>query len=504
MAETSTYSFLPIFSVDELRMIEERYQKYHLMTQAGDAAFRRAQERLKGKSNPLCVVLCGPGNNGGDGFVAARLLKKEGVEVIVVAPQTGRYVRDAQKAKEDWLNEGGKIHETLPRMDRPPTLIIDAIFGIGLARRVAPPFSDLMNWGNETVQKNPNKTAVLALDIASGLDAKTGVAQQPTLRANETLCFISTHAGCYTRDGADYSGTVRHVPLDFPFDPKIKAQMFVSDVHALKKRCPPPLQRTRQNVHKGTFGTLAIIGGEEGMIGAPILAARAARVTGAGKIAVGFVGQHPFFDSAYPELMLTDAEMILAGDFDACVTGCGLGQSDHAASLIERVMALDQPIVLDADAITLLSKNKTFIAALKKRNAPTILTPHPAEAARLLKTKTEAVQNDRIAAARELAKSTRAHIVLKGSGTLIAYPDKTIIINTTGNNALAFGGSGDLLSGMIGALLAQSVKPEVAAVFAVGLHGAAADAYVKKAPACSMRSEDFLKCCRRVLSKVLN
>jgi hydroxyethylthiazole kinase-like uncharacterized protein yjeF len=227
--------------------------------------------------------------------------------------------------------------------------------------------------------------------------------------------------------------------------------------------------------HKGSFGTLGVVGGAQGMVGAALLAARAGLHTGAGKVLVGLIAKEtPAFDAHAPELMLRTPDEALAAD--VIVAGCGAGES----AAIVAALGVDKPLVLDADALNQVAGDTALQARVESRRAPTILTPHPGEAARLIGATTAQVQDDRIAAALDLAKMYRAQVVLKGAGSVVASPEGRYSINTTGNPGLASGGTGDALAGMIGALLCQGLEAPRALAYAVCLHGAAADALVAR------------------------
>jgi hydroxyethylthiazole kinase-like uncharacterized protein yjeF len=228
-----------------------------------------------------------------------------------------------------------------------------------------------------------------------------------------------------------------------------------------------------RNTHKGSFGSLAVIGGAHGMTGAALLAGRAALHLGAGRVFVGLL-EPMAVDPVQPELMLRSATDAM-NQATAAVIGPGLGAADAALEMVRRITSADFPLLLDADALNLLAMHPVLAARVAKRSAPTLLTPHPAEAARLLATTIENVQADRITAALELARRFNAHVVLKGCGTVIAHPDGRWRINTTGNAGLATAGTGDVLAGMTGALLAQHWPADKALNCAVHLHGAAAD-----------------------------
>jgi hydroxyethylthiazole kinase-like uncharacterized protein yjeF len=234
-------------------------------------------------------------------------------------------------------------------------------------------------------------------------------------------------------------------------------------------------------VHKGTFGTLAILGGTDGMVGAPLLGGRAALHAGAGKVRIGLAARHPpAIDWVQPELMLRSVDAALAAGADAIVCGPGLGTSSEAAALVGRVTEEHVPLVLDADALNAIAADARLAGAVAKREAPTIATPHPSEAARLLGSSTAAVQADRLAAAQTLSGNLHATVVLKGAGSVLAHPDGTWDINASGNPGLASAGTGDVLAGFVGAFLAQGIEAKTSLRLAVCLHGAAADRCVEQ------------------------
>jgi len=475
----------PLLTIPQLRSIEKRYSGASLMQKAGAAAFRFIEALPKTPVDGPIVILCGPGNNGGDGLVLARLLREHGFSPCVIAPAIDALPPDAAEALAEFLNRGGTLHTTLsglPDLSNlpnppPPALIVDALFGIGLNRAPAAPFNNLIRWINDA--RSAHRVPVLALDIPSGLDSDTGVAHTPTVCATATLSFIALKPGLLTLDGPDHCGELHIDTLDIP------PEDLEADAHALQRRfiethLPAPLRRRFHNVHKGTFGCLGILGGASGMGGAPLLAGRAAARMGAGKVRVGFLGDAPIFDPGCPELMLHPAQTLLKMQHDAWVVGCGLGIFSPASDILTTAFSFDTPLLLDADALTLIGQHPEWTARIAERHAPTVLTPHPAEAARLLQCGADEIQRDRPKAAREIARRYRAHTVLKGCGSIIADPDSSWCINTTGNPALAFGGSGDVLTGMIGALLVQGAEASLALRYAVCLHGAAADALVEE------------------------
>ncbi|MDH5285011.1 MAG: NAD(P)H-hydrate dehydratase [Betaproteobacteria bacterium] len=458
----------PVCRVAEVRAIEERAAGVPLMERAGAAAAQVAQEMIAGQRGPI-VVLAGPGNNGGDGFVVARCLRETFHDVTVVfRADATRLPRDAAEAHAKWQASGGATVPDPP--GRRPALVVDALYGIGLGRPLAPRDAELVVWAN--AQGAP----VLALDVPTGLNADTGVATAPAIRATATATFIALKPGLLTGVGPDMCGTVSVHALGLDPGPATGRALAWP---ALAAALPEVLARRTRVVHKGTFGTLAIVGGAEGMVGAPLLAGRAALRAGAGKVRVGCVAAScPAVDPGTPELMLRDAATVLDGEANAIVAGCGLGATQAAVNALRRAIEAAVPLLLDADALNMLAADPALRERVRARNRDTIATPHPAEAARLLGGELAGVQHDRLAAAHAISRELRAHVVVKGAGSVIAHPDGTWAINTSGNPALAAAGSGDVLSGIVGALLAQHIDAGNALEIGVCLHGAAADAIV--------------------------
>ena len=427
-----------LLRTDELRTLEARYADAvpPLMERAGRAAAELALRLLKNRRARV-LVLAGPGNNGGDAIVMANALRQQGIDVVV-----------------------GSVG-TVPMGDY--GLVVDGLFGIGLGRPISGPYADLI------ARINAFMGPVLALDIPSGLDGDTGRVMGVAVRATHTISFIGGKPGLYTLDGPDHCGEVSVADLGLRLDKFSGALLAIDDFRGYLK---PRLR----NSHKGSYGSLAIIGGAAGMTGAALLAARAGLQLGAGRVFVGLL-QPLAVDPLQPELMLRTADNALA-HATVAVVGPGMGASDAALEIIRRAATAAFPLLLDADALNLLAAHPVLSALIARRAAPTLLTPHPAEAARLLTTTTEAVQADRVGTALKLAQRFKAHVALKGCGTVIAHPDGDWRINANGNPGLASGGTGDVLSGFIGALLAQGWPADAALCGAVHLHGAAAGTLV--------------------------
>ncbi|MDD4962677.1 MAG: NAD(P)H-hydrate dehydratase [Gallionella sp.] len=256
--------------------------------------------------------------------------------------------------------------------------------------------------------------------------------------------------------------------------------------------------------HKGLFGTVAIIGGDTGMVGAPLLAGRAALKLGAGCVRVGILAEcAPAVDVAQPELMLSPASAIFTTKFTILAMGCGMGGSEAARALLAQGLQCAVPLVLDADALNLLANNTDLQTALLARDAATVLTPHPAEAARLLGCSTQTVQTDRVAAVQRLAQQYHCSVVLKGADSLCATQDGRLFINTTGNSGMSTAGMGDVLTGIIAALIAQGMRADDALLLGVHLHGAAGDALAQQNIAIGMTATELIDAARRVLNQWL-
>lgn len=465
---------IALLRVDGLRAAETAaaasLPPHTLMARAGDAAARWLSERLAHDDRPVGFAV-GPGNNGGDALVAAAELQQLGVPTeawmpVAVKPDDAQWALGLARAA------GVPIATAPPASLDGYAWVVDGLFGIGLARGLDGAYAQM---AARIAARARNSGSVLALDVPSGLDSDTGqvVGAGEAVAATHTLTFIAAKPGLYMIDGRDLAGEIHLASLDvaLPATPAATLNATALFAHAL------PARTFASN--KGTFGSLAVIGGDTGMCGAPILAARAALFAGAGKVHAGFLGTGaPPYDPPFPELMLHSASDLNLDAMSALAIGCRLGMREPAMQLVEHVLTRDTATLLDADALNLIAAHPALadaVAARGARGAPCILTPHPLEAARLLACNTDAVQRDRLAAARALAARFAGIVVLKGAGTVIAGPDGRATVNPTGNAALATGGTGDVLGGLIGSLLAQRMPHYEAALAGVYLHGLAAD-----------------------------
>lgn len=452
-----------------LRRIEARHADAPLMERAGLAAADLACRLADERDRPI-LVLAGPGNNGGDAFVLARHLQERFFEVCVVfAGRRDALPADAAQAFDAFAAAGGRTFDEIPERDG-WSLIVDGLFGIGLTRAPEGRYAAWIERANQLARRDA--CPLLALDCPSGLNADTGTLPGKCIEATHTITFIAGKPGLLTADGPDVCGDVHIAILDLAATDDIPPdgrRLEISDFRAC-------LKPRRRNSHKGSFGGVGILGGGKSMSGAALLAGRAALKTGAGRVYLGLLDPDgPVVDLVQPELMIRRVDTLFQADLQALVCGPGLGQSGEAVQYVEQALKCPLPLVLDADALNILAVDGRLEGNLYNRIAPAIMTPHPAEAARLLGCSVRDIQSDRIAAARQLAQRYACPVALKGCGTVIATVDGRWWINTTGNPGMATAGMGDVLSGFIATLLAQNWPAEQALLAAVHLHGAAAD-----------------------------
>jgi hydroxyethylthiazole kinase-like uncharacterized protein yjeF len=461
----------PLCRAVDLRAIERAAAHLPLMQRAGRAAAELAVS-LCGEQGGEILVLAGPGNNGGDAFEAARHLRERDYAVSVVfVGDANRFPADASAAYRRFVDSGGVTQETIPAPGR-WSLIIDGLFGIGLQRAISGAYAELVVAANALARRD--RCPLLALDCPSGLDSDTGQTRGACIRASHTITFIADKPGLHTGNGPDHCGAVVVASLELDIQADDRRGQTVG-----RALFSTQLRPRARNSHKGSHGSAGLLGGARGMLGALFLAGRAALKLGSGRVYLGLLDPTaPPFDALQPELMLRGPELLLQTELTALACGPGMGASHQAVILLEKACALDLPLVLDADALNLLAGNGDLRVALALREtfaSPTLLTPHPAEAARLLETDTATIQSNRVAAALELAAHYQALVALKGCGTVVATPDGRWFINTTGNPGLATAGSGDVLTGIVTALLAQGWPGLQALLAAVHVHGAAAD-----------------------------
>lgn len=433
------------------------------MQRAGEAAYTLACDQYPAAHHWL--VLCGHGNNGGDGYVVARLAAAAGVKVSLIACEGTRPLPpEAAEARRAWLASGGEIHPVDSRWPEDVDLIIDGLLGTGLSSAPRSPYDALI----EAV--NRSRAPVIALDIPSGLLAESGAAPGAVIRATHTMTFIALKPGLLTGQARDWVGQLHQSTLGLSgWLAKQPTQIQRLTAESLSQWLKP----RRPCSHKGEQGRLLVVGGDHGFGGAIRMAAEAALRSGAGLVRVLTHIEHvgPLL-TARPELMvqpLSEEGLQQALDWaDVLVIGPGLGQGEWGRNALKILQASDKPALWDADALNLLALNPE-----KRQNR--VITPHPGEAARLLGCRTAEIESDRLLAVRNLVTHYGGVAVLKGAGTLIADDQGQMAIADVGNAGMASGGMGDVLSGIIGGLLGQKLSLYDAACAGCVAHGAAAD-----------------------------
>ncbi|PXW91249.1 hydroxyethylthiazole kinase-like uncharacterized protein yjeF/hydroxyethylthiazole kinase-like uncharacterized protein yjeF [Nitrosomonas sp. Nm84] len=469
-----------VFLTAEIRDIEHQAAMLpdppHLMEKAGLAAAQVIRNQLLKHTNHSVLVLAGPGNNGGDAFVVARYLQEWGHAVTVAfTGDRDREPFDAKQAMQAWLASGGEISADIPG-DQHWDVVIDGLFGIGLDQSKHRPIEGkYREWVDRINQMN---VPIASLDIPSGLGSDDGCIYGAAIHATITVTFIGLKPGLFTNFGPECCGTVVLCDLDIPLASPPVPHIWLLDKKLAQSLLPPP---RCANSHKGTFGNLAILGGATGMVGATLLAGRSALHLGAGRVYLGLLTRlAPPVDFLQPELMLrSPPELFKLKSLDCLVVGPGLGDEPEALSWLDCALSTEWTLVLDADALNLIAMHPHLAKKLSQRKTPSVLTPHPAEAARLLKTDTDAIQNSRMDAACKISQQLNCYVVLKGAGSICCFPDGERYINTSGNPGLSTAGTGDVLAGMIGSLIAQGLNPDHALLLAVYLHGAAADSLLQ-------------------------
>lgn len=432
-----------------------------LMKRAGLFAFDCLQHHYPKASQ--ISLLCGTGNNGGDGFIVAQLCTLAGLTPVVYLLGDATQIKgDALIAYQEMLALGITPHALKPRQLKEAEVIIDALFGTGLDRPITGDYLKAIQLANQS------KRPIIALDIASGLHADTGAALGDAIQATHTCTFITRKLGLYTYQGPDHSGHIHYSNL-FLEKTAIDTQSPLATSHTLKHWLNQ-LPKRLASFHKGLAGSALLIGGNHNMMGAIQLAANACLKSGAGLVKVVTKDEHALLlTQQTPEIMAYSEKDFKQDNplANAVAIGPGLGSDKWAKDLFQQALDLALPKVLDADALKLL-------AEAPRQQHDWVLTPHPGEAATLLHTDSRTIQQDRINAIKTLHTKYGGVIVLKGNGTLI-YDGQQMELCTKGNPGMAVGGMGDTLTGMITTFLAQGLSPWQAACIGVHLHAEAGD-----------------------------
>ncbi|HEY6941396.1 NAD(P)H-hydrate dehydratase [Dokdonella sp.] len=475
---TSLYTCAQVRAIDRAATDRCGVAGFELMQRAATAAFASLRRRWPGASR--IGVLAGAGNNGGDAFLLARLALQEGLRVDLLA-LTATSRGDAAQARAAFAEAGGRARLADAESALPDgEVLVDGLFGTGLVR----PLDGLAALLVGRIAGVP----VLALDVPSGLDADTGARTGPCVRADATVSFVGWKRGQFTADASDQCGVRELATLELPAE---AYEGIAADAELVDTRIGCELPRRHANSNKSSFGHVLALGGDEGFGGAIRLTGEAALRCGAGLVSIATRAAHVVaITAARPELMargIDDAVALapLLERASVLALGPGLGLRDWGRALFEAALASGKRLVVDADALNLLAEMPRPLPPV------VVLTPHPGEAARLLGCDAAAVQRDRFAAARELARKYAAVVVLKGAGSLVASPDGRIAVCPWGNPGMASAGMGDVLTGVVAALLAQGCDAWAAARLGVALHARAGDVAADAAPRGLVASDLF-------------
>ncbi len=487
----------------EISANEIGLEPLRLMENAGSAAARviREQYAMAGTS---VAVLCGSGNNGGDGFVIARKLLEQNAKVSIILPgdmpHSSHSMKMAERLRElpipvyHWQRDPNAIIAVLQSAQ----LVVDAVFGIGFKKILPDGMRGLFRWIND------RRLPVIAIDIPSGMHADEGRCDPDTLRAIHTITFTAMKPALAMAQNAPICGKLHVVDIGIPTN---LWQAYAFTPTTIEKRMVQACFVPRPaDSHKGSFGNALAFCGSYGMAGAATLAVKGALRCGAGRVTAAIPQSiYPMVTVAQPEAVCLplpenakgqatlSARSVLREALpkaSSLLIGCGLGQSQDTAALVADLLDLAEcPVVLDADGINAMA---THIDGWKADKAPIILTPHPGEMARLCHTTVEKVEADRVGIARKLATEKGVWVVLKGHHTVIASPDREVLVNNTGNPGMATAGSGDVLAGMIASFAAQGMSPLQAAMCGVYLHGLAGDAAASRLSQRGMLPSDLV------------
>ncbi len=468
-----------------------------LMQRAGQAAFTLLREVWPDEEE--ITVLSGTGNNGGDGFAIASLARQHQLSVrVLLVGATGKIAGDARKAYDAALLDGVTVEAFKGSETLGSGVIVDALLGTGLAGDVRSDHQQAIDLINNS------KLPVLAIDIPSGLCSDTGRVLGRAVKAEHTVTFIGLKQGLLTARGPAYCGHVHFAGLQVP-DPiyqRVPSHCLRYDLASLG--CVMPVRP--RDAHKGMYGHVLVVGGDEGMPGAVAMACEAAVRIGAGLVSVATRPEHiSALVSRRPEVMVhgvrsgQELEPLLERP-SVIVIGPGLGRSAWSEQLLQKVVQTQCPLVVDADALNILCEGRVIP---KPGRDNWVLTPHPGEAARLLDTSTEDIQADRFKAVKKIQRQYGGVAVLKGAGSLIAA-DNVLHLCHLGNPGMASGGMGDVLSGVIGGLLAQGLTPAMAARAGVALHARAADLVAATEGECGLLATDLIMCMKHLVNGKVN
>ena len=473
---------------------------FALMQRAASAAWTEILQRWPALyEGSHLQVFCGAGNNGGDGYLIAALAADQYIPVSVVSLKDPDSLQgDALKAFQHCQSRNVSIEAWSEKPAVDGDILVDSLLGTGLSGPVRDDFQDVIH------RINQSGKPVVAIDIPSGLCSDTGSVLGIAVKAELTVTFIGMKQGLLTGRGPAFVGELRYASLDVP--DVVFQQMSPASYRLSHRKLSGLIQPRWRDAHKGDNGHVLVIGGNHGMPGAVIMAAEAAMHCGAGKVSVATRPEHlTALAIRRPEVMAFSvsgkaALMPLLSDKSVIVVGPGLGATPWGFELLEQALSSELPVVLDADALNLLSEHPRLRRA---RKSPVILTPHPGEAARLLGMDTGSVQKNRVSAVFRLAQIYRSCVVLKGAGTLIQDGD-LLSVCSAGNPGMAVAGMGDVLSGVIGALIAQGLPAADAARLGVWLHARGADILVAQQGEIGLLATEIIPSIRQQLNELVS
>ncbi len=492
--------------LEDIAVNEGGIEHIKLMENAGTAAFRFINDRI-GVNNKSVAIVCGRGNNGGDGFAVAKRMLDGGAKVRVMLALGRPTTEDAGKLLDESEKSGIKtisyVEDENERQEFAKTLeaadiIVDAIFGVGFHGTVSDSLKNVIDMINLA------RGTVISIDVPSGVDSDSGEVVEPCVRADYTVTFSTMKPGHVIYPAVDYCGHV-HVAL-IGIDERLiqEQEHHISTIDYQKVRTSFPVRGS--NTHKGTFGKLLCICGSMGMAGSATFAGKAAAMSGVGMVEMAVprdiypIVAANLVDPVYVLLESNSSGTVSANSLPiilermrsatAVMIGCGMGKGEDVSAVVEEVIRSSEvPIIIDADGLNAIKDNPGVLGEAK---APIIMTPHPGEMARLVGKTNDEVQSQRLEVASSFAMTYGVYLVLKGANTVCAAPDGSIMINLTGNPGMSKSGSGDVLAGLLGSLLAQGMDPGTAAAAAVHIHGRAGDKAADNFSQHSMTANDII------------
>ena len=477
------YSPETVYQLDKAAVSVDGYTEIELMQRAGRCVWRALQQRWPDVEK--ITVFAGSGNNGGDAFVVALCAREQGIDVqLLIQGDLSRQSATSSHYRHHWQQDGGEF-EDWQGQDLTGEVIVDGLLGIGLQRELNAEWQELI------AAINCHDVPRIAIDIPSGLNGLTGNPQPVAVRAQLTVTFIGAKTGQLLADGPDYCGELVFEDLGVSGAARdgVAAQLDIVESCHL----PPP---RKKNSHKNHYGNLLIVGGDQGMSGAVTLAARAALRSGAGLVTALVHPQCRNNLAAFPEIMTLGWDALRARLPQASVilVGPGLGNSEDAKKCLQLLQRISLPMVVDASAL-----DADFLQSLNSDQV--VITPHPGEAAALLSCSADEVQANRLAASADLAESFGATCVLKGSGTLISATGRLTAINTRGNPGMASAGMGDVLGGIIAAMIGQRMPVFEAARSAVLIHALCAEVFSEDQDQTGLIAGDIIDLIPRIVKQ---